>query len=195
MLAALQAFNHDPADTVCVDLGCNVGGFSDCLLQHGAKHIFAVDTGYGALAWTLRQSEQVTVLERQNALHFDPTSVEGLKKMKFTAPPICDLAVIDLGWTRQKHALPATKRWLKPDGRVISLVKPHYEADKKTISRTNKKGVLTLEQSEELFLQVLEQIPSYGFELLGHIPSPIKGGKSKGKIGNTEYLIYLKQIT
>ena len=95
---ALQEFNFDVTDMSCADLGCNVGGFTDCLLQRGASNVFAVDTGYGTLAWKLRSDERVTTLERSNALHLEP-------------PELVDLVVIDLGWTPQKLALPAGMKW------------------------------------------------------------------------------------
>ena len=118
------------------------------------------------LAWTLRQSEQVTVLERQNALHFDPTSIEALKKNETRKPrQNATLQSSTSGGPAKKHALPATNQWLKPNGKIISLVKPHYEADKKIISKTktNKKCILSIEQSQEIFQEVLAIIPDYGF--------------------------------
>ena len=132
--AALTAFALQPNDWICADLGCNVGGFTDCLLQHGAAKVFAVDTGYGTLAWKLRQDKRVSVHERSNALYLDPaTLLDAEKKPANTA---CDLVVIDLGWTRQNLAIPAALRWLRRDdvmktqkARIITLVKPHYESE------------------------------------------------------------------
>ena len=123
--AALQAFGVDVAGMVCADLGCNVGGFTDCLLQRGATQVYAVDSGYGTLAWKLRQDKRVVVMERTNAVHVDPWKLPG-----FTG---CDVVVIDLGWTRQEKALPAAKNWLRndrsgPPGTIVTLIKPHYEA-------------------------------------------------------------------
>lgn len=114
LAAALDRFGVDVTGMVCADLGCNVGGFTDCLLQRGAERVYAVDTGYGALAWKLRQDERVVVMERTNALHLDPPE-EGV-----------GLVTVDLSWTPQRYGVPAALRW-RP-GRVITLIKPHYEA-------------------------------------------------------------------
>ena len=111
---ALDEFAIDPRGLACADFGSNVGGFTDCLLQAGADRVYAVDTGYGNLAWTLRNDPRVVVMERTNALHAEP-------------PTLMDLIAIDLGWTPQRHAIPAALRWLKPEGRIITLIKPHYE--------------------------------------------------------------------
>lgn len=172
--AALQAFGVDPAGLTCADLGCSTGGFTDCLLQHGAKHVYAVDTAYGELAWKLRQDPRVTVLERSNALHINPL-----------AP--CDLVTIDLGWTPQHLAIPAAGRWLArgrgTGARIITLVKPHYEAPGKALGGGGK-GKLDDEQARTVTENVLLSLESIGFKSLMSIPSPIRGGKG----GNLEYL-------
>ena len=98
---ALDVFALDPRSLRCADFGCNIGGFTDCLLQRGASRVFAVDTGYGALAYTLRTDPRVLVMERTNALHADPP------------PGRVDLVVIDMGWTPQRHCVPAALRWLR----------------------------------------------------------------------------------
>src|ERR1700742_400014 len=100
---------------VCADLGCSTGGFVDCLLQRGAGKVYAVDTGYGVLDWKLRNDPRVVVMERTNAMHV-------------SLPEQVDWVSIDVAWTKQKRILPAAKAILKPDGRVITLIKPHYEA-------------------------------------------------------------------
>jgi 23S rRNA (cytidine1920-2'-O)/16S rRNA (cytidine1409-2'-O)-methyltransferase len=105
--AALDAFKLDVTGFVCVDLGCNVGGFTDCLLQRGASHVYAVDTGYGQLAWKLRNDDRVTVMERTNAMHVDVSEISNLESQISGV----DLATIDLAWTRQMHAIPAAMRW------------------------------------------------------------------------------------
>lgn len=175
--AALQAFGMDVTGYVCADLGCSTGGFTDCLLQHGAKHVYAVDTAYGELAWKLRQDARVTVMERSNALHTEPAAA-------------CDLVTIDLGWTPQAKALPAAGRWLnhQPHSRVITLIKPHYEASGSAMTG-KRKGKLGDEAALAVTLEVLESVKGLGFEPLGHIPSPIRGGKG----GNVEYLALLKR--
>ena len=114
--AALAAFRLDVTGLVCADFGCHAGGFTDCLLRHGAERVYAVDTGYGVLDYRLRTDERVVVMERTNALHCEP-------------PRPVDVVTIDMGWTRQRYAIPAALRWLAPGGRIVSLVKPHYELD------------------------------------------------------------------
>jgi predicted rRNA methylase YqxC with S4 and FtsJ domains len=107
---ALDAFAEhvDPAGLCCADLGCSTGGFTDCLLRAGAARVFAVDTAYGELAWTLRNDDRVVVLERSNALHVE---VPG----EVTERGGVDLVVIDLGWTPQSKAIPAALRWIRPE--------------------------------------------------------------------------------
>ena len=114
---ALDEFELDVAGLRCADFGCNVGGFTDCLLQRDAASVIAIDTGRGALAWKLRQDDRVEVRERTNALHDEPP------------PGGVDLVVVDLAWTPQRLAVPAALRWLAPGGggRIATLVKPHYE--------------------------------------------------------------------
>ena len=174
LLHALNPFSLDPAGYVCADLGCNIGGFTDCLLQCAAQRVYAIDTGYGALAWKLRQDDRVVVMERTNALHTDP------------AEPV-DLAVIDLGWTPQKHAIPAALKWIKMSGRIISLVKPHYELEPDE-KRLLSKGVLTEEQSVRLAERSRERMTHLGARVIGWTRSPLAGGASKGRKGNTEFL-------
>jgi len=103
--AALEAFDLDVRDAVCADFGCNVGGFTDCLLRRGASTVYAVDTGYGALAWKLRKDPRVVVMERTNALHCE-------------VPASVDVVVIDVAWTPQERIIPAAMRWLAQSGRT-----------------------------------------------------------------------------
>jgi len=177
---ALRTFRVDVTGFRCADFGCNVGGFTDCLLRHGAAHVFALDTGYGTLEYRLRTDERVTVMERTNALHADPPA-EGM-----------DLVVIDLGWTPQRHALPAALRWLDPEGRVISLVKPHYELTDDERESVLVDGRLDVTEAERVLDRVLVSMPGLGARPLAHVRSPITGAKSarkrKGK-GNVEFLV------
>lgn len=200
LAAALDAFGVEPRGWTCADLGASVGGFTDCLLQHGAANVYSVDTAYGQLAWSLRQDERVVVLERTNVLHFDPAPIDGFEG--------CDLAVLDLGWTRQQHAIPAALRWLKQtDGaRVISLIKPHYEASREAArggrspdarggdakggrGKSHRRGVLSDEEAEATLQRVLDEMSSLGVNVLATIESPIRGGgKRGGGPGNREWL-------
>ena len=179
--AALSAFGLDPTGLTCADLGCSTGGFTDCLLTHGARHVYAVDTAYGELAWKLRQDPRVTVLERSNALHTEPL-----------AP--CDLVTVDLGWTPQRLAIPAAARWLadKPEARIITLIKPHYEDSGRAMTRlpgnkAGKRGKLDDTLALQVAEEVMQSFKTMGFTSLAQTPSPIRGGKG----GNLEVLALL----
>lgn len=183
LAAALDQFGLDVKECRCADFGSNAGGFTDCLLQRGAAGVYAVDTGYGTLAWKLRQDNRIVTLERTNVLHFDPQSLGDFGG--------CELVVIDLGWTRQSHAVPAALRWLSGDdnARIITLIKPHYESDRSLLNS----GVLDPKDAEAVCARVLAGLPALGVEVLAHIRSPILGGAGKGRAGNTEYLALLKR--
>lgn len=179
----LETFGLDVAGLRCADFGCNVGGFTDCLLQRGADSVIAVDTGRGALAWKLRQDERVEVRERTNALHADPPE-RGV-----------DLVVVDLAWTPQRLAVPAALRWLDPRGarRIATLVKPHYElsAEERTLL---EKGFLPQEHAPRVLEEVLATMPSLGARVLGQVKSPLVGGKTarrRGVPGNLEFVALL----
>ncbi len=180
LAAALDGFDLDVAGFVCADLGANVGGFTDCLLRRGAAKVYAVDTGYGQLAWKLRQDERVVVMERTNAMHVDPP-----------AAPI-DLAVVDLAWTPQRHAVPAALRW-RP-GRIVTLIKPHYEASAEAPRGrgAGRGGVLDEAEADAVCRRTLNRLPALGVRVVGCLRSPIRGGKGKGRAGNLEYLALLE---
>lgn len=171
LAAALEAFDIDPSGRTCADLGCNVGGFTDCLLQHGAARVYAVDTGYGELAWTLRKDTRVVVMERTNALHVE-------------LPESVDLAVIDVGWTRQHFILPAGRRLVRDGGWIITLIKPHYEAEANEL----RKGILPSEMIDVILERVRTRAQDIGIAFERMIESPIKGQK-----GNREFLGLVKQ--
>ncbi|MDX2117859.1 MAG: SAM-dependent methyltransferase [Planctomycetota bacterium] len=172
---ALNALQLDPRGLVCADLGCSTGGFTDCLLKAGAAKVHAVDTAYGQLAWPLRKDPRVVVMERSNALHVSP-------------PELVDLVVIDLSWTPQRLCIPAALAWLKPGGRIITLVKPHYEL--KSIADAGgpqielpRGGVLDPVVAQNVTQRVLSLMPQYGARVLDMTESPILGGKAAGKGG------------
>jgi 23S rRNA (cytidine1920-2'-O)/16S rRNA (cytidine1409-2'-O)-methyltransferase len=169
---ALRTFNLDVANFVCADLGCSTGGFTDCLLQAGAAKVYAVDTGYGVLDWKLRKDGRVVVMERTNAMHVE-------------LPEKVDLVVIDCAWTRQQHILPSAQRLLKPGGRIVTLIKPHYEANPADL----RKGILPQALLQSVVADVETRIGTMGFRVLGSVESPIKGSK-----GNAEVLALLKVI-
>ncbi len=167
---AIRTFELDVQGLVCADLGCSTGGFTDCLLKHGAAKVYAVDTGYGVLDWKLRKDARVVVKERQNAMHVE-------------LPEKVDIVVIDCAWTKQKHILPSAKRMLKPAGQVVTLVKPHYESAPSVL----RKGILPEDQVEPVVSDVLASIAADGFVIQNRVESPIKGSK-----GNVEVLALLR---
>ena len=167
---ALASFGIDVTGFVCADLGSNAGGFVDCLLRRGAAKVYAIDTGYGALEWKLRKDPRVVVMERTNAMHV-------------TLPEPVDLVSIDVAWTKQRHILPAAGRMLKAGGQVVTLIKPHYEAEAGML----RKGVLPEEHLEAVVERVRREIGEIGFEVEGVVTSPIKGAK-----GNFEVLGWLR---
>jgi len=170
--AAIEHFGLDLTGWVGADLGCSTGGFVDCQLQRGATKVYAVDTAYGELAWTLRNDHRVVVIERSNALHTDPPD-----------GAVCDLVSLDLGWTRQEKAIPAALRWLNDlaAARIVTLIKPHYES--------GRHGMTDVEADAETRRVVDDVLPGLGVEVLGHVRSPIHGGKG----GNMEHLALLRR--
>jgi len=167
---ALAAFKIDVTGLTCADLGSNVGGFVDVLLQRGAAKIYAVEKGYGVLEWKLRKDPRVIVMERVNAMHVD-------------LPEKVGLISIDVAWTKQRHILPAARQNLAPGGTVITLIKPHYEADAARL----KKGILPEEDVDDVVRSVSIGICELGFEVLETVRSPITGSQ-----GNVEVLARLR---
>lgn len=164
---ALTSFKLDVKDLVCADFGSSTGGFVDCLLQNGATKVYSIDVSYGELNWNLRNDPRVVVMERTNAMH-----VKLPQKMDFIS--------IDTGWTKQALVLPNALANLKQDGFIVSLLKPHYEADKKYIH----KGKLQEDKIDEVLAQVKNDIENSGGELKGFVESPILGKRGENK----EYL-------
>lgn len=180
---ALDTFGLDIRGRRCADFGCNVGGFTDCLLQRGAAHVTAIDTGYGTLAWKLRQDPRVTTRERTNALHAAPPDDPADRPT---------LIVIDMGWTPQRLCIPAALKWLATGGDLVSLVKPHYEADASEKARMSD-GVLPRELAEAITQRVLADMPRLSARVIGCVESPLEGGVGKGNArGNHEWLAHLR---
>jgi 23S rRNA (cytidine1920-2'-O)/16S rRNA (cytidine1409-2'-O)-methyltransferase len=166
---ALREFAVDVSGKICADLGSNTGGFVDCLLQHGAAKVYAVDTGYGVLDWKLRKDSRVIVMERTNAMHV-------------TFPELIQIITIDVAWTRQKNILPAARRMLAPGGIIISLIKPHYEAHASLL----RKGILPETDVAAVIQNVQRDVESAGLIWQHSTTSPIRGSG-----GNTEVLAML----
>jgi 23S rRNA (cytidine1920-2'-O)/16S rRNA (cytidine1409-2'-O)-methyltransferase len=136
------------AGALAADFGCHVGGFTDCLLQKGAARVYAVDTGYGVLAWRLRRDERVVVMERTNAMHVE-------------LPEPVDLVTCDVGWTRQVHILPNALRNVRPEGRVLSLFKPQYEAPGDLV----REGVVAPEAFEAVLEGAMAELERLGIHV------------------------------
>lgn len=176
LAAALDAFALNPAGLGAADVGASTGGFTDCLLQRGAAHVYAIDVGYGQLAWKLRQDERVTALER--------TNVRSLQALPDAAQ--VDLAVVDVSFIGLDLVLPAVARWLRADGQAVVLIKPQFEAGK---GRVGKGGVVRDPAlHREVLLRVLGWAAGNGWAIAGLIRSPITGPK-----GNVEFLALLSR--
>ena len=172
---ALRDFGVRPVGYVCSDSGASTGGFTDCLLQQGAKKVFAIDVGYGQLDWKIRSDERVVVMERTNIRYVTPEDL---------GEPL-DLSVIDVSFIGLEIVLPTIKTLLKPDcGQVLCLIKPQFEAGKENVG---KKGVV---RDPKIHRMVLDQFVSLahnlGFTILGLTFSPVKGPE-----GNIEFLCHL----
>lgn len=176
LLGALKAFDLLALDgLVCADIGASTGGFTDCLLQHGAYKVFAVDVGYGVLHWKMRNHPKVVSMERTNARY-----VEGFGE------PI-QLVTIDASFISLRTLLPTVKKWFsETPGEVVALIKPQFEAGRSDAAKGE--GVIRDASVHKRVLeQVLEFAESEGFEIKGLIQSPLTGPK-----GNIEFLVYLQ---
>lgn len=172
---ALKVFPVDPAGKICLDCGASTGGFTDVLLQHGAKKVYAVDVGYGQLAWKLRTDERVVNLERTNLRYLTSEQI----------PELIELAVMDVSFISIRLVIPAVKALLKPDADFICLIKPQFEAGREDVG---KKGVVRDSGVHERVIRdILDFIPGVGLCVEGLDYSPIKGPE-----GNIEYLCHLK---
>lgn len=171
---ALAFFGVEPEGCVCSDSGASTGGFTDCLLQKGAKKVFAIDVGYGQLAWSIRSDPRVVVMERTNIRNVTPEQLgERL-----------DLSVVDVSFISLKLVLPVIKSLLKPTGQVLCLIKPQFEAGK---DKVGKKGVVREKETHlEVLNTFLETADSLGFTVVNLTYSPVKGPE-----GNIEFLGHL----
>ena len=172
---ALRNFGVKPDGYVCSDSGASTGGFTDCLLQQGAKKVFAIDVGYGQLDWKIRSDPRVVVMERTNIRYVTPEDL---------GEPL-DLSVIDVSFISLKIVLPAIRALLKPgEGQVLCLIKPQFEAGKEKVG---KKGVVREpETHKEVLDHFVELAHSLNFSIQGMTFSPVKGPE-----GNIEFLAHL----
>ena len=173
---AMQEFPITLVGKVTMDIGASTGGFTDCMLQNGARKVYAVDVGYGQFAWKLRSDERVVNMERTNIRYVTPEDI---------GEPI-DFASIDVSFISLKLVLPAAYNLLSPDGEIVALIKPQFEAGK---GQVGKKGVVRDKNIHfDVIRGVLDFATENGFKLLGLSFSPIKGPE-----GNIEYLAYIKK--
>ena len=173
--AAINAFQLDVSGFICLDVGASTGGFTDCLLTRGAQQVYAVDVGYGQIAWKLRQDERVVVIERTN-----------IRNMPVDAlPHPVDLTTIDVSFISLKIVVPAVLKFLKTNARILALIKPQFEVGK---GQVGKGGVV---RDKALHSRVIENLSDFftdiGLACDSVIPSPLLGPK-----GNREFFISLK---
>jgi 23S rRNA (cytidine1920-2'-O)/16S rRNA (cytidine1409-2'-O)-methyltransferase len=170
---ALSEFDIDPTGKVAIDIGASTGGFTDCLLQHGAARVYAVDVGYGQLAWKLVTDPRVVNRERTNIRHATPDDF----------PEKMDIAIMDLSFISLTKILEPVIPLLKPGADIVALIKPQFEVGKGDVG---KGGIVkSPEKHQEVIAQVREHAAQLGLSVQGVIESPIKGAK-----GNVEFLMY-----
>lgn len=172
LAGALDAFQYDPTGLICADVGASTGGFTDCLLQHGAARVYAIDVGYGQLDYSIRSSDRVVVMERTNARYVD------------NLPESVDLVVIDASFISLRLLLPVIRGWMKPTGDIIALIKPQFEAGRGDVG----KGGVVRDTAihRRVIHEVIEAGQGIGFTVAGLTMSPLKG-----PAGNTEFLLWL----
>lgn len=172
---AVNDFGLEFEGKTCMDVGASTGGFTDCMLQHGAVKVHAVDVGYGQFDWKLRMDERVVLLEKTNIRYLEKQAV----------PDKIDIAAIDVSFISLTKVIPNILNFLEPGGEIVALIKPQFEAERKDIG---KGGVV---RDETVRIGTVEKIKTWaeanGLEVLGTTSSPVKGPK-----GNAEYLIHLK---
>jgi len=171
LAAALDAFGLDVNGWIAADVGASTGGFTDCLLQRGAVRVYAIDVGYGQLAWKLQQDPRVVVMDRTNARYLE------------RLPEVVDLATVDVSFISLRLILPTVSGWLRADGRIVALIKPQFEAGR---AQVGKGGVV---RDPVVHRAVLEELVGWaeaqGLGLLGLIRSPVTG-----PAGNVEFLAH-----
>jgi 23S rRNA (cytidine1920-2'-O)/16S rRNA (cytidine1409-2'-O)-methyltransferase len=173
LLGAFQSFSFDCQGKVCADIGASTGGFTDCLLQHGAARVYAVDVGYGQLAWKLRKDPRVVVMERTNARHLE------------SMPEPIQIVVADLSFISIGKVMPAIIRIAAPSAEAVLLIKPQFE-----VGPGRAKGgiVKDPELREGAILECIASLEALGCRVLDRCPSPLPGAKK----GNVEELVHLR---
>ena len=174
---ALKEFQVEVEGKVALDVGASTGGFTDCLLKHGAAKVYTVDVGYGLLEWKLRKDPRVKVVERTNVRYLTPEQLYG-------EAPKADLATIDVSFISLSNVLPSVYELLTKEAEVVALIKPQFEARREQVERG---GIV---RDEKVRQEVIEKVKAaaekLGFSVKGMTASPIKGAD-----GNVEYLMYM----
>lgn len=173
----IKEFGLNVKDFTCLDVGASTGGFTDCLLKHGAKKVYAVDVGRGQLDWKLRNDDRVISIEGFNARYLTDREI----------PEKVDLAVCDVSFISLTKILPVVKRFLKPGAKVVALIKPQFELTKKEVDRG--KGVV---RDPELHKRAINKILSFSREI-GLFPEKLTLSRPRGPKGNKEFLVLLSQ--
>ena len=173
---AMKEFPIDLNGKITMDIGASTGGFSDCMLQNGAKKVYAVDVGYGQLAWKLRQDERVVNMERTNIRYVKPEDIEDK----------IDFASIDVSFISLKLVLPVAKELTSDNGEIVALIKPQFEAGREQVG---KKGVV---RDINVHYEVIKNVIAFAREI-GLYPAGLSFSPIKGPEGNIEYLAYLKK--
>lgn len=176
---ALQAFGIDPTGKVCLDIGASTGGFTDCLLQHGAAKVYAIDVGHSQLAWKIRSDGRVVVREHLNARYLSAEDI----------PEPIDLCVVDVSFISLTLILPPAIQLLRPEGVLIPLIKPQFELRREEVG---KGGVVRDEKSHQRAVAKIETFVRQELRRtwVGCIPSPIRGGE-----GNQEFLACVRNVS
>lgn len=175
---ALKEFSIDVKDKVAMDIGASTGGFTDCLLKHGAKRVYAVDVGYGQLAWKLRNDPRVIPIERTNIRYMPKKRI----------PEEVDIVTVDVSFISLKLVVPKVLEFIKPQGEIIALIKPQFEVGR---GEVNKGGVIRDPEKRKKVVQEIKSFfESLNLKVIGIIESPIPGQK-----GNIEYLIYASVLS
>jgi len=175
--AALREFKITVTGRTAIDVGASTGGFTDCLLQHGCRKVYAVDVGYGQLAWKLRQDPRVISIERTNIREINPALI----------PELLDISVIDASFISLEKIIPSVLKLLARDGEIIALIKPQFEVGK---GQVGKGGIVRNETARKAVVErIVEFVHELGLEVKGVMPSPITG-----QDGNVEYLLHAKSI-
>ena len=174
LAAALDAFRVNPSGCVVLDVGASTGGFTDCVLRRGATKVFAVDVGYGQLAWKLQQDPRVIVLDRKNIRYLPDDCI----------PKPVDLVTIDVSFISLRKVLPRIRELVKPDGDIVALVKPQFEVGKGKVGRGGI--VKDPQQRSEVVEEVTAVAHTLGLRSNGTVPSPISG-----RGGNVEIFLHL----